>query len=95
MQKQKNRVEVQGNNYHFALFKTKENADYSPEPRLCSFVSAQFETSLLLGMGVVDLFVFFSAWFYFFALPFSWILLYMSSSSSRSFVAFQIFMLAS
>ena len=29
---QKNRVEVQGNNYHFVLFKTKENAYYSPEP---------------------------------------------------------------
>ena len=32
---------------HFVLFKTNENANYSPEPRLCSFVPAQFETSLL------------------------------------------------
>ena len=24
-----------------------QNANYSPEPRLCSFVAAQFETSLL------------------------------------------------
>ena len=48
MQQQKNRVEVQGNNYHFVLFKTKENANYSPEPRLCSFVAAQFETGLFL-----------------------------------------------
>ena len=47
VQRQKNRVEVQGNNLHFVLFKTKENANYSPEPRLCSFVAAQFETSLL------------------------------------------------
>ena len=37
VQQQKNRVEVQGNNQHFVLFKTKENANYSPEPRLfCS-----------------------------------------------------------
>ena len=28
------------------LFKTKENANYFPEPRLYSFVAAQFETSL-------------------------------------------------
>ena len=48
MQQQKNRVEVQGNNLHFALFETKENANYSPEPRLCCFVAAQFETSLLV-----------------------------------------------
>ena len=26
-----------------------QNANYSPEPRLCSFVPAQFETSLLLA----------------------------------------------
>ena len=44
---QKNRVEVQGNNLHLVLFKTKENANYFPEPRLCSFAAAQFETSLL------------------------------------------------
>ena len=31
----------------FVLFKTKENANYSLEPGLCSFVAAQFETSLL------------------------------------------------
>ena len=47
MQQQKNRVEVQGNNLHFPLFQTMQNANYSPEPRLCSFVAAQFETSLL------------------------------------------------
>ena len=47
MQQQKNRVEVQGNNLHFVFLKTKENANYSPEPRLCSFVAAQFETSSL------------------------------------------------
>ena len=35
---------------HFVLFKTKENANYyCPEPLLCSFVAAQFETSLLVG----------------------------------------------
>ena len=28
------------------MFKTKENANYFPEPRLCSFVPAQFETGL-------------------------------------------------
>ena len=28
------------------LFKTKENANYFPEPRLYSFVAAQFKTSL-------------------------------------------------
>ena len=48
MQKQKNRIEVQGNNLHFPLFRTKQNANYSPEPRLCSFVSTQFETRLFL-----------------------------------------------
>ena len=47
VQQQKNRVEVQGNNLHFPLFWTIQNANYSPEPRLCSFVAAQFETSLL------------------------------------------------
>ena len=47
VQQQRNRVEVQGNNKHFVLFKIKENANYSPEPRLCSFVAAQFETGLL------------------------------------------------
>ena len=46
-QQQKNRVEVQGNNLHFPLFWTIQNANYSPEPRLCSFIAAQFETSLL------------------------------------------------
>ena len=46
VQEQKNRVEVQGNNQHFVFFKTKENANYFPEPRCCSFVPAQFETSL-------------------------------------------------
>ena len=34
-------------NLHFPLFWTIQNANYSPEPRLCSFVAAQFETSLL------------------------------------------------
>ena len=29
------------------MFKTKANANYSREPRLCSFVAAQFETCLL------------------------------------------------
>ena len=48
VQQQKNRVEVQGNNLHFPLFWTMQNANYSPEPRLCSFVCAQFETSLLV-----------------------------------------------
>ena len=38
MQEQKNRVEVQGNNLHFPLFWTIQNANDSPEPRLCSFV---------------------------------------------------------
>ena len=38
-----------GNNQHFALLKTKEIANYSPEPRLCSFVAAQFDTSLFVG----------------------------------------------
>ena len=47
MQEQKNRVEVEGNNLHFPLFWTIQNANYSPEPRLCSFVPAQFETSPL------------------------------------------------
>ena len=49
--KRTNRVEVnvQGNNQFFILCKTKENANYSPEPRLCSFAAAQFETSLFVG----------------------------------------------
>ena len=51
VQQQKNRVEVQGNNLHFPLFWTIQNANYSPEPRLCYFVAAQFETSLLWGPG--------------------------------------------
>ena len=46
MQQQKNRVEAKGNNKHFVLSKTMENANYSPEPRLCSFVAAQLETGL-------------------------------------------------
>ena len=52
VQQQKNRVEVQGNNLHFPLFWTMQNANYSPEPRLCSFVAAQFETSLLLPVNI-------------------------------------------
>ena len=48
VRQQKNRVEVEGNNLHFPLFWTIQNANYSPEPRLCSFVAAQFETSLLV-----------------------------------------------
>ena len=49
--KRTNRVEVnvQGNNQFFILCKTKENANYSPERRLCSFAAAQFETSPFVG----------------------------------------------
>ena len=47
VQQQKNRVEVQGNNLHFPLFWTIQNANYATEPRLCSFVAVQFETGLL------------------------------------------------
>ena len=49
MQEQKNRVELQGNNLHFPFFLTIQNANYSPEPRLCFFVASKLETSLLGG----------------------------------------------
>ena len=45
----KEQSEVQGNNLHFPLFWTIQYANYSPEPRLCSFVTAHFETGLLHG----------------------------------------------
>ena len=53
MQQQKNRVEVQGNNKHSVLFQTKVN--YSPEPRLCCFVAAQFETGLLTDITLKNI----------------------------------------
>ena len=46
VQQQNNRVEVHGNNLHFPLLWTQQNANYSTEARPCSFVTAQFETSL-------------------------------------------------
>ena len=52
VQQEKNRVEVQeiiSILSCFVLFKTKENANYSPEPRLCSFVAYWFPYGLSTG----------------------------------------------
>ena len=44
---QKNKDEAEGTTSHFPLYKTKENGNLSPQPRLCSFVLTQFERGLL------------------------------------------------
>ena len=44
----KPKVDFQGKDLHFSLFLTR-NSNYFPEPRLGSFLLAQFETSFLLA----------------------------------------------
>jgi len=56
----KNKVKVLGDKFAFFFFCTKKIANHSSQPRLCSFLLPQFESSLLnehrtdVGTGKLD-----------------------------------------